>query len=189
MGDASFLSPRLAERRRRRATTMIPPVATVQDPRPGRPSLPSLSRRRVQPPPLPGPLPRPAADPGAGARTVLVAEDDESIRKLIVRLLGREHRVYEAADGHLAIGLLARIETPDVIVLDVMMPGVDGLDVAAQIKADPKLGRVPIIFLTAFDGSLDVIRGIQAGARHYISKPFAMDDLLEKVRGAARPGG
>jgi putative two-component system response regulator len=71
---------------------------------------------------------------------------------------------------------------PALVLLDVMMPGIDGHGVAAEIRKNPALKAVPIIFLTAKSGATDVIKGIQSGARHYITKPFKIDDVLAKVK-------
>jgi DNA-binding response OmpR family regulator len=114
-------------------------------------------------------------------KRVLVADDDPSISRLIERVLGREYDVYAASDGTGAISLAEKVR-PHLMVLDVMMPGMDGFAVAQRIRAVPELKNTPIIFLTARDGPLDTIKGIQAGARHYMTKPFKIDDLLSKVK-------
>ena len=114
-------------------------------------------------------------------KRILVAEDDPSIATMIVRALSNEHEVVLARDGHEAVSLASR-QAPQLLLLDVMMPGLDGLSVARQVRALPGLRNVPIIFLTAKDGSMDVIKGIQHGARHYITKPFKLDDLRAKIK-------
>jgi DNA-binding response OmpR family regulator len=126
-------------------------------------------------------VPVPAANPGGRAKVVVLAEDDPETRQLLVQTLGRHFRVFEAADGHAALRLLAGIDRPDVVILDVNMPRLDGFGVATMIKENPNLKDVPIIFLTCMDSPTDVIRGIQAGARNYITKPFALSALMEKV--------
>jgi DNA-binding response OmpR family regulator len=130
--------------------------------------------------------PAPAANPGRRAKVVVVAEDDPDTRHLLVESLGREYRVFEAEDGHAVLQLLAGIERPDVVILDINMPRLDGLGVATMIKENPNLKDVPIIFLTCMDSPADIIRGIQAGARNYITKPFAISGLREKVGKASR---
>jgi DNA-binding response OmpR family regulator len=125
--------------------------------------------------------PVPAADPGGRVKVILIAEDDDETRQLLVQSLGREYRIFAAADGQAALRLLLAIGRPDAVILDVNMPVVDGLTVACEIKRCQQLKDVPIIFLTCMDGSTDVIRGIQAGARHYITKPFALSKLMDKV--------
>jgi len=108
-------------------------------------------------------------------------DDDPSISRLLERVLAREFDVVTASDGLGALALARQIR-PHLIVLDVMMPGLDGFQVAGRIRMVPELKNAPIIFLTARDGPLDTIKGIQAGARHYMTKPFKIDDLLSKVK-------
>jgi CheY-like chemotaxis protein len=115
-------------------------------------------------------------------RAVLVVEDDESVRALLVRALGIQYKVLEAADGLAALELLRKIPAPDVILCDVMMPRMNGYALARMLKADPVLKAIPIVFLTARGSAKDVVEGINAGARHYIAKPFSVKDVLEKVR-------
>jgi CheY-like chemotaxis protein len=74
----------------------------------------------------------------------------------------------------------------DVVVCDVMMPRMDGYSVARAIKADPKLRSIPIVFLTARTAPMDHVAGIQAGARHYLTKPFKIQDLCAMVARASR---
>lgn len=114
-------------------------------------------------------------------KRVLVADDDPSISRLLERVLAREYDVYASSDGNSAISLAQKV-LPHLMVLDVMMPGMDGFAVAQRIRAVSELKNTPIIFLTARDGPLDTIKGIQAGARHYVTKPFKIDDLLSKVK-------
>jgi DNA-binding response OmpR family regulator len=130
--------------------------------------------------------PVPAANPGGRAKVIVVAEDDPDTRHLLVQSLGRDYRVFEAEDGQAVLLLLAGIDKPDVVILDINMPRLDGLGVATMIKENPNLKDVPIIFLTCMDSPTDIIRGIQAGARNYITKPFAISGLREKVGKASR---
>jgi CheY-like chemotaxis protein len=115
------------------------------------------------------------------APVVLVVEDDVSIRAMTVRALGLTYTVYEAEDGLAALELLAQIPPPACIVSDWMMPRVDGLELAKKVRADKNLKWTPLILLTAKNHPLDVIQGINAGARHYLPKPFKMKELLDKV--------
>ena len=121
--------------------------------------------------------------PTAPARkTVLVVEDDPTVRAMIVRALGSRCTVHQAKDGMEALELITRIDPqPSLLILDIMMPRVDGLSLARKLKADPNLRVIPIIFLTAKTGSSDMVEGIQAGAKHYLTKPFSISALLEKV--------
>ncbi|MBV9946351.1 MAG: response regulator [Myxococcales bacterium] len=126
-------------------------------------------------------VPTPAVMPSEKAPVVMVVDDDPDIRNLIVRALGLTHTVYEARDGEEARTMLEAMPPPDAIVCDVMMPRLDGLSLAKLLRKDPVLKRVPILFLTAREGALDVVAGINAGARHYITKPFKVADLVSKV--------
>lgn len=125
-----------------------------------------------------------SGDAPRSIRRILVAEDDPAIRDLLARSLGQRYDVVVAADGPQALALANQTPPPSLVLLDVMMPGLDGIGVAQRMKMIPALKRVPVIFLTAKDGPLDVIKGIQAGARHYITKPFKLADVLDKVRKA-----
>lgn len=111
---------------------------------------------------------------------VLVVEDDEEIRNLLQKMLARSYTVVAAAGGRAGL-LLAKKSKPDLLLLDVMLPEIDGFDLAAQIRNEKDLSDVPIIFLTARDTAKDTIKGIQAGARHYLTKPFSIKDVLSKI--------
>ena len=125
----------------------------------------------------------PNASESKDKKRILVAEDDESIATMLVRILSVRYEVHRAQDGKQALALADKIR-PNLILLDVMMPGLDGYTAAQQIRLVPELKNVSIIFLTAKGGPMDVVKGIQSGARFYVTKPFKMDDLLAKVRKA-----
>lgn len=115
-------------------------------------------------------------------KRILVVEDDDSVRALLARQLeAQQYEIHQAGNAQAAFQALASIGAPDLILCDVMMPGMTGIQFAKELKAKNDLKHVPIIFLTARTGALDVIEGINAGARHYITKPFNMKDVLEKV--------
>ena len=103
---------------------------------------------------------------------------------MLEKVLAPLYDVSVAHDGNTALALAGKPPRPALLLLDVMMPGLDGLGVAAEIRKSPELKAVPIIFLTAKTGATDVIKGIQSGARHYITKPFKIDDVLAKVKKA-----
>jgi len=117
----------------------------------------------------------------AAKKRILVVDDDPAIAQMLERYLGQDYDVAVAADGPTAVAIACRTPPPNLILLDIMMPGMDGLDVANRLKSLPELKRVPIMFLTAKDGPMDVIKGIQAGARSYITKPFKLEELKAKV--------
>ena len=115
---------------------------------------------------------------------VLVVDDDKAVRESLVRALQLEgYEVVSASDG--AKGLeAAKTESPDVIVLDVMMPGVDGLTMCRVLRAEKN--RVPILMLTARTETSDRVAGLDAGADDYLPKPFALDELLARLRALLR---
>jgi DNA-binding response OmpR family regulator len=114
----------------------------------------------------------------------VIAEDDRAIAAMLQKVLSVQYDVAVAHDGKSALVLALTPPQPALLMLDVMMPGMDGLAVAAEVKKSPELKGTPIIFLTAKSGATDVIKGIQSGARHYITKPFKIDDVLAKVKKA-----
>jgi putative two-component system response regulator len=114
----------------------------------------------------------------------VIAEDDPAIAAMLEKVLSQEYDVSVAHDGRKALELAAQEPRPALLLLDVMMPVLDGLGVAAEMKKHPELKAVPIIFLTAKSGATDVIKGIQSGARHYITKPFKLEEVLAKVKKA-----
>jgi DNA-binding response OmpR family regulator len=125
--------------------------------------------------------PTPAVSPGGDALVLVVVDDDPSIRAMLLHTLGKTYTIYEARDGQEAKDILEAIPAPDGIVCDVMMPRLDGVELAKALRKDKALQRVPILFLTAKDGAMDVIAGINAGARHYVTKPFKIADVVAKV--------
>lgn len=117
---------------------------------------------------------------------ILVVEDDEIVSRTIERCLrGDEFHVTIAGTG--VEGLQkARRQPPDMIILDVIMPGMDGYAVCREIRADPILKDIPILFLTAKTKDEDKITGFTAGADDYLSKPFNLDELTLRIRAILR---
>ncbi|MEV6678973.1 response regulator [Streptomyces erythrochromogenes] len=114
---------------------------------------------------------------------VLVVEDDpQLVRALKINLQARKFEVEEAGDGGSALRIAAA-RKPDVIVLDLGLPDMDGVDVIKNIRG---WSRVPILVLSARHTSEDKIRALDAGADDYVTKPFSMDELLARLRAAAR---
>ena len=115
-------------------------------------------------------------------RTVLVADDDEDILQLVsFRLERAGYTVVTAADGQQALAA-ARRHQPDLAVLDVMMPGLNGYEVTRQLRADPATAAIPVILLTARVQEADVSRGFEAGADDYLRKPFSPQELRSRVQ-------
>jgi DNA-binding response OmpR family regulator len=113
---------------------------------------------------------------------VLAADDDEDILDLVAFRLERSgYTVIVARDGEEALELAAK-ELPDLAVLDVMMPKVDGFEVTRRLRADEVTSRMPIILLTARSQDADVQQGFDAGADDYLRKPFSPDELRARVQ-------
>ena len=119
-------------------------------------------------------------------KNVFVVEDEEDILDLIRHHLTKEGFVVASAtDGLDAVKAIMR-KPPDLILLDLMLPGLDGLEVCRQLKNDPKTAGVPILMVTAKDEESDVVAGLELGADDYIVKPFRMKELVARVRTALR---
>jgi DNA-binding response OmpR family regulator len=113
---------------------------------------------------------------------VLAADDDEDILELIAfRLEHSGYTVLQARDGEEALDL-ARTSRPDLAVLDVMMPKIDGFEVTRRLREDDSTTRIPIILLTARTQEADIQRGFDAGADDYIRKPFSPQELRARVQ-------
>jgi DNA-binding response OmpR family regulator len=122
-------------------------------------------------------------DPQA-QRTVLVVEDDASIALgLRINLQGEGYRVLLAEDGERGLDL-ARTEAPDLIVLDVMLPKMNGLEVLQALRSEGRM--MPIIILSARTGEMDKVTGLELGAEDYVAKPFSLAELLARVRAGLR---
>jgi two-component system, OmpR family, phosphate regulon response regulator PhoB len=122
---------------------------------------------------------------------VLVVEDEPDIRNLVVHHLTREgFRCRVAASGAEALARV-RTATPDLVVLDLMLPEMDGLEVCRRLRADPATATIPIIMLTAKADEVDRVVGLEMGADDYVAKPFSPKELVARVRAVlrrARPG-
>ena len=117
---------------------------------------------------------------------ILLAEDEQQIGDMVAfKLTNSGHQVVRVGDGEAAPAAAER-DRPDIIILDVMMPLVDGFAVLGRLKADPELRAIPVIMLTARGQERDVLSGLQAGAADYIVKPFSLKELLARVDVALR---
>lgn len=115
-------------------------------------------------------------------KSVLYVEDNEYNRKIVRQLLSRtSYRLREAADGEAALGMV-REERPDLILMDVQLPKMSGLDVTRALRADPATADVPIIVVTSFALSGDDQRAMAAGASAYIAKPYSPRELLALIQ-------
>lgn len=120
---------------------------------------------------------------------VLVVEDEAALATMLRYNLERHgFRVEEAGDGHDALRRLAET-TPDLVLLDWMLPGVSGLEVCRQMRRRPQTREVPVIMVTARTEDRDAVRGLDTGADDFVTKPFAMDALLARMRALLRRAG
>lgn len=118
--------------------------------------------------------------------TVLIVDDDPTAREALVAILeGEKYDLQQAKDGVQALQLLKHIQ-PDLILLDVMMPAMDGFEVCRRIRATPSLAEVPILLLTALDDHDSLLRGIESGADDFLSKPPDRRELIARVRTITR---
>jgi DNA-binding response OmpR family regulator len=135
------------------------------------------------PEPMSAVLPAPVADWTAAVAepTVLVVDDDEAVRDLIaVKLEAAGYRAVLAGDGSAALDLVQDLQ-PDVIILDVAMPGLDGLSVCYQLHSSPWTARIPVLMLSGRDRQVDIDLGRTVGADDYLVKPFSPPELLRRV--------
>lgn len=115
-------------------------------------------------------------------KTILYIEDNEYNRKIVRQLLGRtSYRLLEAADGETGVAM-AQKELPDLVLMDVQLPKMSGLDATRILKADPRTGQIPIIVITSFALSGDREKAAAAGATDYLAKPYSPRELLALVR-------
>jgi len=119
-------------------------------------------------------------------KKLVIAEDDDAVAHLVAASLGDAGFLcLRARDGEEALNL-TRTELPDLLVLDVMMPKMDGLQVCTRIKADVVLSRIPILMLTSLAGVDDRVAGLEAGADDYLPKPFDLRELAARVKALIR---
>lgn len=120
---------------------------------------------------------------------ILIVEDDSTIRTLLgMALDGAGYKnVASVSRGDEAVGEVRRF-APDLVILDLMLPGLDGCSIARIIRSDPDLAMVRIIMLTALSSDEDIVRGLEAGADDYIAKPFERKVMLARVRAVLRRG-
>jgi two-component system phosphate regulon response regulator PhoB len=119
---------------------------------------------------------------------ILVVDDEKDILELVQFNLSREgYEVSCAASGEKALEFI-QSQAPDLIVLDLMLPGIDGLEVTRSLKSEPRLKHIPIVMLTAKGEEADVVTGLELGADDYVTKPFSPRILAARVRAVLRRG-
>ncbi|MBN1426995.1 MAG: response regulator transcription factor [Anaerolineae bacterium] len=122
---------------------------------------------------------------------ILVVDDDKDVLISIVEILeDSDYTVKAASNGQAALDLIAK-QLPDLVVLDIVMPDMDGLEVCRRIRADPFTSKLPVIFLTARGRATDIVHGLDTGGDDYLTKPFEVIELPARIRALLRraPGG
>jgi DNA-binding response OmpR family regulator len=118
----------------------------------------------------------------SAALKVAVVDDDREIREALKDALESEgYQVLVVANGFKLLGILA-VERPDVILLDVMMSWIDGIDLCGALKKNERYNSIPVVFLSARTSPAEIRRGLDAGAAAYLTKPVDLDQLLERIR-------
>lgn len=121
-----------------------------------------------------------------GKKHILLIEDDEDIQELVSFHLGKEgYSVATESSGEAAIET-ARKNVPDLILLDLMLPGIDGLQVCRTLRSEPRTQHIPIMMLTAKDEEADIVTGLEVGADDYLTKPFSPKVLIARIRTLTR---
>jgi two-component system alkaline phosphatase synthesis response regulator PhoP len=117
---------------------------------------------------------------------ILVVDDEPDLLELVKHQLQKEHyEVTTAQDGEVALAQ-ARRQPPDLVVLDLMLPGIDGLEVCRRLRADPRTMHIPIVMLTAKGEESDAVIGLSQGADDYVRKPFGSKELLARIAARLR---
>lgn len=117
---------------------------------------------------------------------LLIVDDEKDIVDLVAYNLEKEgHEVLKAYDGERALQIV-RAKTPDLVILDLMLPGIQGLEVCKRLRRDPATAAVPIIMLTAKGEEVDKVLGLEVGADDYVTKPFSVKELVARVKAVLR---
>lgn len=167
-------------------------------PRPAPQPVPVVPAPAARPTPAPArgaapanpvtPFVRPAAAAPAARRTVMVVDDSATIRKILAMTLERAgYAVVAETDGERAVARLQQI-VPDLILLDITMPKLDGYEVCKHIRKDPRISHVPVVMLSGKDGFFDKVKGRMVGATEYLTKPFQAPAVLAVIANHC-PGG
>ena len=120
------------------------------------------------------------------SKRILIVEDERDVVRLLTYNLEKEgFRVNSVSDGSLVLPEIRR-EAPDLLILDLMLPGMDGLEVCRQLRRHERYSRIPILIVTARSGEADRVVGLELGADDYVTKPFSMRELVARVRALLR---
>jgi DNA-binding response OmpR family regulator len=119
-------------------------------------------------------------------KRIILVEDERDMAELVAMRLTRENYLVECAyDGTKGLAMI-RSTKPDLVILDIMLPGISGTEVLKQLRADPRMSNIPVIMLTAKTEEGDIVAGLQLGADDYVTKPFSMSVLTARVAAALR---
>ncbi|CAA9260576.1 MAG: DNA-binding response regulator, AraC family [uncultured Cytophagales bacterium] len=153
----------------------LPPEVTVLSEQPAAPVTPPVPAAEASVPAAP------ALEPAGTFPLLLLVEDHEEVRQYVRDSLGREYRIVECTDGEegfrQAVGAV-----PDLVISDVMMPGLDGLELCRRLKTDPTTSHIPVILLTGRAGTESRLDGLATGADDYLTKPFHVNELRLRVK-------
>jgi CheY-like chemotaxis protein len=119
-------------------------------------------------------------------KKVLIVDDEPNVRRLLHSILNKKFVVFEAEDGQQAIDMTTA-QQPDVILMDMMMPKMDGLTACLMMKKNPDTKKIPVIMVTAIGFELNIKLSQQMGASGYVTKPFSPQDLLAKIAEVLQP--
>ncbi len=115
-------------------------------------------------------------------QTLLIVDDEPVNIKIFLEMLRSDYTIKVATDGEKALQIAQSDNPPDLIILDVMMPGIDGYEVCRRLKAEPRTKDIPIIFVTAKGGEDDQTKGFELGAVDYIAKPFSPIVVMARIK-------
>lgn len=120
-------------------------------------------------------------DPFASKKTILIVDDEPANVMILSSMLKSDYTTLAVTHGEKALRLATADSPPDLILLDVVMPGMDGYEVCRRLKADPQASKIPVIFITGKDGEQDEVKGFEAGAVDYVTKPFSAPIIKARV--------
>jgi signal transduction histidine kinase/DNA-binding response OmpR family regulator len=121
----------------------------------------------------------------SGLPTMVIVDDDADLRSYMREMFGKQFNIYEADDGVTALALIGK-ELPDVVVSDVVMGKMDGIELCRRLKEDPRLGHIPVILLTGSASEQSKLMGLECGAEDYVSKPFSKELIVARVQNILR---
>ena len=119
---------------------------------------------------------------GPDRKLILIVDDTPANVAVVSGVLKDSFRIKIATNGEKALAIASSADKPDLILLDVMMPDMDGFEVCRKLKANPHTSEIPIIFLTAMTDAVDEVKGFEVGAADYIHKPFSPPIVLARVK-------